>query len=138
VGRDPDDGTGDARILAVAKTNLGPLPPSLRYSIRPEGGSIRVEWSGESTHSAAALLAVPEEGESRNTVEEAGEFLESILEDGPVSAAEAQRKAKSAGFKKRTVDRAKKLIGVKARRSGFGKGSEWMWELTPKNADEWS
>jgi hypothetical protein len=138
VGRDPDDATGDARILAVAKTNLGPLPPSLRYSIRPEGRSIRVEWSGESTHSAAALLAVPEEGESRNTVEEAGEFLESILEDGPVPAAEAQRKAKSAGFKKRTVDRGKKLIGVKARRSGFGKGSEWTWELTPKNADEWS
>jgi AAA domain/DnaB-like helicase N terminal domain len=83
VARDPDDETGERRVLAVTKTNLGPLPCSLQYCIRPGNGSIRVNWCGESKHSAAALLAVPLDGDSRSEVEEAVEFLKSVLEDGP-------------------------------------------------------
>lgn len=129
VARDPDDETGEARVLAVTKTNLGPCPASLRYSITPEAESIRVQWCGESKHRAAALLAVPDDSESRGAVEEAAEFLKSFLEDGPVAVTEVRRKAKSAGLSERTIDRAKKLVGIRARRDGFGKGSTWMWEL---------
>jgi AAA domain/DnaB-like helicase N terminal domain len=129
VAPDPDDETGERRVLAVTKTNLGPCPTSLSYFITPEAESIRVQWCGESNHRAATLLAAPDDNESRGAAEEAVEFLKSFLADGPVAATEVWRKAKSAHISKRTIDRAKKLAGVRARREGFGKGSTWMWEL---------
>lgn len=129
VALDPDDETGEARVLAVTKTNLGPSPASLRYSIKPEAESIRVHWCGESKHRAAALLAVPDDSQSRGAVDEASEFLKSFLEDGPVAATEVRRKAKAAGLSERTIDRAKRVVGIRARRDGFGRGSTWMWEL---------
>jgi hypothetical protein len=136
VAREPDDVTGDARVLAVTKTNLGPLPVSLRYSIQPDGESIRVLWRGESNHSAAALLAVPGSVESHSELEQAAEFLKSILEDGPLTASDTLRKTRAAGYAKRTVERAKKAVGVTARRDGFGQGSTWVWELSSKNAND--
>ena len=75
VGRDPDDETGKSRILASTKNNLGPTTTSLCYSIQPHGMSIKVSWSGESAHHAAALLAVPGGEEGRTTIDEACEFL---------------------------------------------------------------
>ena len=129
VARDPDDETGERRVLAVTKTNLGPCPTSLSYFIKSEAESIRVQWCGESKHQAGGLLAVPDETESRGAVEEAVEFLKSFLADGPVAATEVRRNAKSAGLSKRTIDRAKKLVAVRARRDGFGKGSTWLWEI---------
>jgi len=135
VARDPDDENGEVRVLAVTKTNLGPCPSSLRYSITPERGSIRVHWGGESRHRASALLALPEDSEARNAVEEAELFLRTILADGPLAANEVSRVAKSSGFARRTLERAKKLLGARARRSGYGTGSEWVWEL-PKNAND--
>ena len=80
------------------------------------------------------LLAVPDDSESHGAAVEAAEFLKSFLADGPVAATEVRRTAKSAGLSGRTLDRAKKLVGVRARREGFGKGSTWMWELGSKYA----
>jgi len=131
VGRDPDDETGKSRILASTKNNLGPTTTSLCYSIQPHGMSIKVSWSGESAHHAAALLAVPGGEEGRTTIDEACEFLRAILEDGALSAKDAIRKGDAAGFSDRTLKRAKAVIGIKAKRQGFGAGSTWVWELPP-------
>src|SRR5262249_6725593 len=53
---DPDD--PDRRVLAVVKSNLGPTPPSLAYTLTEAGGygAARVHWLGETTHSARTLL----------------------------------------------------------------------------------
>ena len=136
VGRDPDDETGKSRILASTKNNLGPTTTSLCYSIQPHGMSIKVSWSGESAHHAAALLAVPGGEEGRTTIDEACEFLRAILEDGALSAKDAIRKGDAAGFSDRTLKRAKAVIGIKAKRQGFGAGSTWVWELPPKSAND--
>jgi hypothetical protein len=136
VARDPDDESGSSRILASTKSNLGPSTVSLRYSIQPHGMSIKVCWSGESAHHAAALLAVPGGEEGRTAVDEACEFLRTILEDGAMSAKDALRKGDAAGFGDRTIKRAKAIIGIKARRQGFGAGSTWVWELPPKSAKD--
>ena len=86
VAHDPDDETGNSRILAPTKSNLGPTATSLCYSIQPHRMSIKVSWSGESAHHAAALLAVPGGEEGRTAIDEACEFLRTILEDGAMSA----------------------------------------------------
>jgi len=133
VARDPDDASGQSRILAVTKANLGPSCSSLRYSIEPHTcGSIYVRWSGESTHEAAALLALPGGEDGRTSLDEAGEFLRSVLEDGPLSAKDVLRKGQAAGFADRTLRRAKTIVGIKAERQGFGPGSTWVWKLPPK------
>jgi hypothetical protein len=131
---DPDDESGNSRVLAATKSNLGPRPASLKYSIEPHEDSIRIYWQGESRHGASALLAVPSGEEARSAVEEAEEFLRSYLDDGSVAADEALRDAHKAGFSDRTIDRARKILGVRSRRDGFGQGSEWLWELAPKSA----
>jgi len=129
VARDPDDEHGEARILAATKSNLGPCPASLRYTIEPHCGSIRIHWAGESEHRAAALLAQVFGAESRLAEEDAAEFLRSFLKDNPATASEVRRKTRAAGFSDRTVDRAKSRLRIKARHEGFGKGSTWVWEL---------
>jgi hypothetical protein len=135
VARDPDDETWQGRVLACTKSNLGPSTISLGYSIQPHGASIRVCWSGPSAHQAASLLAVPGGEEGRTAIDEACEFLRTILENGAMSAKDAIRKGDAAGFSDRTLKRAKAVIGIKAKRQGFGAGSTWVWELPPKSAN---
>jgi hypothetical protein len=81
------------------------------------------------------LLAVPGGEEGRTAIDEACEFLRTILENGAMSAKDAIRKGDAAGFSDRTLKRAKAVIGIKAKRQGFGAGSTWVWELPPKSAN---
>jgi hypothetical protein len=135
AANDPDDPTGQSRLIASTKSNLGPLPPSLRYVIEPCGESIHVRWCGESEYRAAALLAVPADEEEVTAVEEAAGFLRAILEDGAVSAKEIFQRAKSEGLSEKTVRRAKTRLGLKKFHQGFGKESKWTWDLPAKMAD---
>jgi len=136
VARNPDDESGESRILASTKANLGRLPRSLGYSIQPHGDSICVSWTGESSHRADDLLAMPDSQEELTLVEEAASFLKSILEDGALEANKAIAKAKAAGFTEKTIQRARRTAGVKPYRRGFGAGSNWMLHIPPNMAEE--
>jgi hypothetical protein len=64
-------------------------------------------------------------------------FLQEILANGPVAVAEIEGKARDAcllgahqevsGAK--LFKRAKKILGIKSRRVGFGAAGDWLWEL---------
>lgn len=133
---DPEDETGESRILGVLKANLAVVPLSLRYRVQPEGAAIGISWEGPSGHRAAALLSQSVGEDARTAVEEAAEFLESFLMDNPATAEEVRRKARAAGFADRTLDRAKKRLRIKPRHEGFGKGSTWVWELPAKSVTD--
>src|SRR5262249_10928834 len=96
AGRDPDDASGQRRILAVAKNNLAPLSPSLTYHVEgADNGSSRIVWGGESSLSANALAMTEQplsDGE-RTALDEAKEVLRTILADGPVRSKDAERLA---------------------------------------------
>ena len=129
IASDPDDETGESRIIASTKSNLGRLPPSLRYVIEPRGESIAIRWCGESQYRAASLLAVPANEEERTEVEDAAEYLRSTLAHGPLAAKEIFRKAKADGFSEKTIKRAKARAGIKHYREGFGAKGKSMWLL---------
>lgn len=136
VATDPDD--EGRRIVAVTKNNLAAAPPSLAFQLVADDalGVARIEWLGESTHGAAALLAArtddPDEG---SALTEAVEVVRTILADGNVTAKHGEHEAAAAGVKGRTLDRARKLAGVRAIRvGGLGSGGHWEWTLDPKNA----
>ena len=130
VAPDPKDET--RRVLAMSKSNLGPIPPSLAYRIVPVGDTSRVEWEGEVDCSAKALLAVQrEDGAPAGPGEEAESFLREVLADGPAPARDVQRQAKEVGISYATLRRAKDRLEVHATKLGgrFGGDPAWYWEL---------
>jgi hypothetical protein len=138
LARDPDDPSGDRRVLAPLKTNLGPMPPSLalRLIVDPWRTHPRLAWEGVSVHDAQALLAVPVGGRHRSAVDEAEDVLRAILDDGPLPASEAERLAGDAGIADRTLDRARRRLGISPRKIGKpgDANQHWEWSLPPKDA----
>lgn len=122
VGRDPEDSS--KVIMAHSKSNLGPLGPSLAYSIGERGV---VTWHGESDHKANDLLGAPVVKSDRSAIEEAEEFLRAALVEGPQTSNEIAEQAKNLGISKATLRRAKKGLGVVHRPAGLRE--PWTVEL---------
>jgi hypothetical protein len=128
---DPDDATGETRVLASSKMNLGPKPASLKLRLVVEAGASypTVRWEGESQHTAATLLAQPEDPERRGEERLLDEWLRERLAVGPMPAAEAEQ----AGFDKWATMRARRRLGVGVARDAAG----WWWRLGKTPPDPW-
>jgi hypothetical protein len=113
------------RALVHIKCNVAEQGPSLGYSIA-DG---RFAWTGETTLTAADLLASEVRDGDRSAEEEAAAFLQDILADGPVDAKLVQADAKRAGIAERTLKRAKRRLEVRAQKRGFGESGAWVWSL---------
>jgi putative DNA primase/helicase len=111
-----------ARAIVQTKSNLGPLAPALGYSI--EGG--RFDWCGASTLTAADLLGSEDSSEDRGALADAEEFLRDLLADGPCPAADALKKARAEGIAERTLKRARRRLGIVARKTAFAGSWEWL------------
>jgi hypothetical protein len=131
VAKDPDN--PDRRVLAPTKNNLAKPSPALSFSLVTAGQSLKIEWTGDSVHTAESLLATPRDPEEKNAVDAAVDVLREILSGGPVHAKEARQKAKDAGVGDRTLDKAKVALGVRASLVGFGRDGQWRWAL-PESA----
>jgi hypothetical protein len=144
VGLDPDDSERRRHVLVATKANLAKLPPALAYRIElPPDGAPFISWHGETSHTAAALLAQPGDKDTRSAVEEAVAFLVDVLTDGPVPANEVHQEAGQAGIARRTLHRAKSKLGIKAQKMGNSghRNNPWVWALsqeegTPHNAQK--
>jgi AAA domain len=139
VAKDPDDPGGDRRVFAPIKTNLALPPPSLafRFVADPGRPHPRLAWEGVSAHDARALLDMSSAGDDRSAVDEAQDVLRAILADGPLRAQEAQRQAHEAGISHRTLDRARRALGITAHKSGRpgDPDQHWEWALPLKDAN---
>ncbi|MDQ6617392.1 MAG: AAA family ATPase [Actinomycetota bacterium] len=135
VAADPDD--PERRILAVAKSNLAVIPPSLAYRLVTDEahGVARIAWEGTSAHTADALLVNPASDDERAEQDEARDFLLDYLADGRQRATDAKKAAKAAGIAERTLDRARHRAGVTSQREGFGPGSVCWWEIHTRQPD---
>jgi hypothetical protein len=118
IAKDPEN--EDRRILAGIKSNLAPLPPSLSYVIENRGDIPKIAWGGTSSHTADALLAIPQTPEEKSAFDEAKDFLLDVLAEGMVNANEIFREAKRAGISEKTLRRAKRSLAVRSEKSEFG------------------
>jgi len=128
VGEDPDD--KGARVLAVIKSNLGEIPPSLKYSVRNhvELTCGHIQWEGTSPHTGADILTPPRQRQA--TARDAAEiFLEESLSVGGRPVADLKAAAEKQGISQRTLERAAGNLGVVSTRRGFGPGSHQEWSL---------
>jgi hypothetical protein len=128
VGRDPDDPS--RRVLALSKSNLAPdTRPSLAYCVETDAEYDvgRLRWLGTCDQTARDLLDADQE--PTGAVGEAASVLRELLEEGPQLATEAKSYCNDAGISGRTLDRAKKSLGVQARPRVNGDGRTWWWSL---------
>jgi hypothetical protein len=144
LGRDPDDPdgeTGDQRVLAVSSSNLARIPPALVYRIESAvvGGddgvaidTAKVVHIGESSVESHDLLRGhdPEESSERD---EACQFLEAELADGPRKTKEVERAFAGSS---RTLRRARKDLGIKTGKEPVGPSGEW-WLASPDQPFPW-
>ena len=132
VGRDPDPQEEDVRVLTMNKTNLGPLPRSLRYRVvptpTPVGPHIRMKWLGECDLRPEDVLWQPQgRGRPDEEIHQAVDFLRSTLTaaGGRLAAAEARRLASEQGIGERTLRRASVFLRIVVRREGL----PYFWSL---------
>ena len=117
IGPDPND--QHRRLMAAAKMNLAEMPSGLAFQIAPPG---TVEWETDEIQLTADEILSDGGGsgrtEKRIAINDAENFLKQMLSDGPVSANDIFEQGKDAGVSKRTLQRAKKNLGVEAKRVG--------------------
>jgi hypothetical protein len=132
---DPTDETGDTKAVGVSKLNYARTQPPLRYRVidrLPPGwvtGSVSgIEWLGTSPLSIDDLM-----GDNDRKVADSVDVLRELLEVGPLSAAEVAGKMRARGFGDTAVRRAKKVLGIEPKKTGFQ--GQWLWEL-PKDVED--
>jgi len=128
VGLDPSDDTGQRRVLAPVKCNLGPEPQALAYRLVLDDlrGCARVVWDGISEHKASGLLAEPGDPQERTERDEAAVWLIGYLTDhgGEARAGDVFKAGRMDGHAERTLKRARGRAGVTSTPAGFGQGPD--------------
>jgi putative DNA primase/helicase len=130
-----DDAENEGRkLLLHAKNNLAPPPQGLAFRLEQTivGDNIvssRVCFDSQPvTISADAAMAADAAGhEGRTAKVEAMEFLKSALAAGPMPAKDIERTAREHGLTPKVLRSARKPLGVKTERDGFGPGSKSLW-----------
>lgn len=127
------------RVLVHAKSNLGPLAPSLSYRVETvtvesdgsEVRTVRLASKGECNLTARDLLASPV-ATDRSEVGKAAEWLTGELANGDWRESRAVKgAAKAVGISERTLHRAKQRLDVVDRREGYPAVSEWRLPVAP-------
>ncbi|MFC7301004.1 AAA family ATPase [Cognatiluteimonas weifangensis] len=127
--KETEDGQS-VHLLVRSKSNIGPSNGGFTYQLSfPELGpgivGSCVHWGEAVDGSAREILDMAEEDNS-GTRKDAKDWLAEQLADGPVSSKQLMADAKEAGHSWRTLERAKKDIGARARKTEAG---IWEWSV---------
>ncbi|WP_175829621.1 AAA family ATPase [Burkholderia cepacia] len=133
------DEAAERRILARAKSNIAPDDGGVAYSLEmteTEGiTASRVVWGALIDGSARDILGdVERDDEERTGLDDACEFLASLLSDGPVRTKVLKADADGAGFNWKMMQRAASKLGVEKRKVGMKEG--WEWALAKETTHE--
>lgn len=129
LSRDPED--ENRLILSQFKSNLGQKATAL--SLEVVGATVegietsKVRWLGE-----AVGFSVDQVFESKGETKQGSceSWLEKFLSEGSVEASEVYRSASECGYSKRTVERAKKALGIVSSKEGLF----WVCSLPKKDS----
>ena len=110
------------RIMAQLKNSLAEEGRPIAFEINKDAA---VRWIGEYDISIAELLSGDEPQIESSKLSEAIESLETILSGGETPCAQIYEALRKKGIGKRSVDRAKKQLGVKSLKHGAG----WYWSM---------
>jgi archaellum biogenesis ATPase FlaH len=133
VVKDPD--AEDRRILACYKHNVNPTePPALAFRFVSENGTGKVSWEGPADWTAEALFAASMESATAKAARrDARAFLQEFLDRGPLPTNEVIDAGKAHGIAPRTLERARREMGVRSERRG-GRRGRWYLRLVESEA----
>jgi hypothetical protein len=138
-----DDDANQRKLLVKGKNNLARRDIkalSYGFGVRPVGtdpdtGKVimapHIVWFGQVDVSATEAMQAANEHKAVGAKDEACAFLMDILANGPVASEEIEKAARANSISQRTLERAKRDLGIAARKDG-PKG-EWRWH-PPKAA----
>lgn len=136
-----NEGDESRRILARAKSNIGPDDGGFEYGIEqielqgyPGISASVIAWGKALTGTARELLAdaeteTPDDDEA-SALDDACEFLESELQSGARPSKLLLLDGRHAGHSERTLKRAKSRLCIESRKSG----TVWEWFKGVKGA----
>jgi len=130
--KDKDDPAKRRRLMLELGGNLTEEVPTLGYRIADSGEGPQIEWEQDTTPITAEEILAEEppcEREDHEEAEECREWLRLALTQGRQSQKELARQGREDGFSESMLRRAKKRIGAKSRRIGFGKTGNFEWFL---------
>ena len=118
VGRDKDD--SNTRIMVPVKSSLAPEGRAYAFTLNEEKG---VQWEGPCDYSAEEILS----GSSliNRKLDRAKACLEMLLYDDDLKSNEVYERLTSLGISRRTIESAKKELGIES----FKQGNEWFWHM---------
>jgi putative DNA primase/helicase len=124
VAPDPDC-EGRSLFLPV-KLNIAAKPPGLGYRVTDQG----IAWDSDPvTIDAATAFGGPKKADS-DLVSAAKDFLSEVLGEGvPIAQVLIDEEAVRRSVSRKSLQTAKKALGVKSKREGFGAGGLWYWQL---------
>jgi hypothetical protein len=126
----PDD--PKVRVLTWFKMNVARKPPSLRWRWAGSDGPPRVVWEGTCDLTADEILARQDRahrlggatGEAPTAVDTAEQWLMDQLRDhGEAPVTEIDERARREGISDKTLQRARRRLGVRARRENVTGGA---------------
>ena len=124
VTKDKDDPS--RRLMLPVKNNLGNDHSGMAYRVETAFNDAPVVmWESTPVEIDINEALSSESDDLRSERDDAVEWLESELYHGPVSSKELQAQAREAGHSWSTVKRAKKELGVVAKKNGMRGGWEW-------------
>ena len=125
IGRDANDPS--RRIMIPIKSSLAPEGPAFAFELTSDNG---FRWMGTCDYTADELLGNAPHVESK--LQKAKDSLMEILYDGDLPGLDVYEKMHSLGIGKRTIDTARKEIGINA----YRKDDRWYWHLEEQEKRE--
>ena len=128
-----DNNDESRRLILMSKMNVCQETTGLAY--RLEDG--RVCWEEAPVEMTADEHLATEDRKARSSTEngqaviEASAWLQDLLANQPLPANCVKDMADDAGISGSTLKRAKRRVGVRSERTGFGQGSVVCWTLPP-------
>jgi len=125
VDDDPEDSSGEGRLLITVKNNLTRRQPNLAFRVTDRGiEDYRIVEDG-----ASADEHLQRRAEDRSVTRQACEWLKGTLADGDLLATSVQTAAEAEGYKAGTIRNAREKLGVRCIPVGSGHERKWYWSL---------
>jgi putative DNA primase/helicase len=125
--RDPRD--KDGALFLPMKNNLGPKDKGLSYRLeQSERGGVVIAWGAETDLRPDEVMAQEQENYKGEKLGRACALIREMCADGAaVPVAQLESRARELGIAEYSVNKARSVLGCKARRRGFG--GDWLVSL---------